>query len=233
MGRSLAIIGGVFTTAYLIGLSLLIGGRWQDLKLLTLNNLGDFVAGAFGPLAIIWLVLGYFQQGIELRQNSQALHLQAQELANSVEQQRELVKVAQDQYKADREAMEHQMKVFAQEQERLRIASLPKFVLTGAGGSHSDMSTHSFNIANLGAPCTELRIKSEDGDPTFTPDRFPWLKDGDAVKFSCLLPRTPPFQEKRVHLIFTDSRGLPGKTDFWLRFTKGDTFWTAKLEEAG
>jgi hypothetical protein len=31
-----------------------------DLKQLSLNELGDFLAGAFGPLALFWLVLGFF-----------------------------------------------------------------------------------------------------------------------------------------------------------------------------
>lgn len=56
-----------------------------------LNEVGDFLAGAFGPVAILWLVLGFFQQGVELRQGTEALKLQAAELKNSVVQQCELV----------------------------------------------------------------------------------------------------------------------------------------------
>ena len=32
-----------------------------ELHELRLNELGDFLAGAFGPLALFWLVLGFFQ----------------------------------------------------------------------------------------------------------------------------------------------------------------------------
>lgn len=46
----------------------------------TLNEFGDFIAGAFAPLAFLWLVLGYYQQGKELQQNTAALQLQADEL---------------------------------------------------------------------------------------------------------------------------------------------------------
>ena len=49
-----------------------------------LNEVGDFLAGVFAPLAFFWLVRGYYQQGEELRQNTQALKMQSDELANSV-----------------------------------------------------------------------------------------------------------------------------------------------------
>ncbi|MGQ1348546.1 hypothetical protein ACT4VF_04445 [Acinetobacter baumannii] len=62
--------------------------------LLTSNELGDFLAGIFAPLAFLFLYLGYKQQGRELQQNTKALNLQAQELQNSVEQQRLLVAAA-------------------------------------------------------------------------------------------------------------------------------------------
>jgi len=45
------------------------------------NNFGDFWSGTFAPLAFWWLVLGYFQQGIELRQNVAALEQQSKETA--------------------------------------------------------------------------------------------------------------------------------------------------------
>jgi hypothetical protein len=60
---------------------------------LELNAIGDFLAGVFGPIAFLWLVLGYIQQGRELKLSSEALHLQAQELKNSVEQQKEMVDI--------------------------------------------------------------------------------------------------------------------------------------------
>jgi hypothetical protein len=65
-------------------------------KAMELNELGDFLAGSFSPLAFLFLYLGYKQQGTELKQNTNALKLQAEELKNSVEQQTELVKTAKE-----------------------------------------------------------------------------------------------------------------------------------------
>ncbi|WP_262236571.1 hypothetical protein, partial [Escherichia coli] len=58
---------------------------------------GDFLAGAFSPVAFFWLVLGYLQQQKELQQNTEALKLQATELKNSVEQYKEMVSVSKQQ----------------------------------------------------------------------------------------------------------------------------------------
>ncbi len=93
MARTLAWAGALISSAYLLLIWWLVGDRIETLRTMSLNEVGDFLAGAFGPLAVLWLVLGFFQQGIELRQSSQALHLQAEELRNSVEAQRDLVSV--------------------------------------------------------------------------------------------------------------------------------------------
>lgn len=60
------------------------------------NEFGDFLAGAFAPLAFLWLVIGYAQQGEELQQNTaallqqeKALRLQASELKQSVQAQQQ------------------------------------------------------------------------------------------------------------------------------------------------
>jgi hypothetical protein len=78
-------IGGAFTLAYSVGITVLTCGRIGSLGSMPLNEVGDFLAGAFGPVAFLWLVLGFLQQGYELR-------MQATELKNSVEQHKEMVK---------------------------------------------------------------------------------------------------------------------------------------------
>ena len=41
--------------------------------LLSSNELGDFLAGAFAPLAFFFLLLGYKQQSSEIQKNTQEL----------------------------------------------------------------------------------------------------------------------------------------------------------------
>lgn len=98
-------LGFIVTSIWMVGILLL----WilGDLKKPTsLNELGDFLAGAFAPIAFLWLVLGYKQQGKQLEQNTQALeqqekalHLQIDEMKESVQQQKELAEIQVEQLK--------------------------------------------------------------------------------------------------------------------------------------
>ncbi|CUH81125.1 hypothetical protein TRM7557_03252 [Tritonibacter multivorans] len=58
---------------------------------LSLNELGDYLAGAFAPLAFYWLVLGFFQQGKELQNSVDALNQKAIQLKQSASEQSKLV----------------------------------------------------------------------------------------------------------------------------------------------
>lgn len=78
---------------------------------LKLNEWGDFFAGFLSPLAFLWLVLGYFQQGEELKLSNEALKLQAEELKNAVEQQRDLVEVTRQQVEAERESLQRDIAI--------------------------------------------------------------------------------------------------------------------------
>ncbi|WP_149931189.1 hypothetical protein [Acinetobacter soli] len=79
------IIVSVATLIYLLFIFKLT--NLDEISNLKLNEIGDYLAGVFAPLAFLWLVFGYYQQGQELKQNTEALRLQAEELKNSVEQQ--------------------------------------------------------------------------------------------------------------------------------------------------
>jgi hypothetical protein len=58
---------------------------------ISLNELGDWFAGAFSPLAFAWLVWGFFLQRDELSQNTKILELQRVEMAESAEAARNQV----------------------------------------------------------------------------------------------------------------------------------------------
>lgn len=226
MGRTLAAIGIAGTAAYLAGWAWLLFGRWTEISSMQLNNVGDLLAGVFGPLAILWLILGYFQQGIELRQNSAALRLQADELAHSVEQQKQMVQVARDQYASAKEALDFEIKKFHDEQDRVKRAAQPVFI-TSQGGSHSgNQSKHTVNITNVGAACTNVKVFSEDSTFPISAST-PLLETGKLLQVVFTLPRIPPFDSKRVFVTYNDARGEPGRVEYDLVFHKGDMFSTA------
>lgn len=106
--------GILLTFSYFIWITITVGSEYYLVPTLKLNELGDFLAGVFGPVAFLWLVLGYMQQGEELRSSSNALQKQAIELENSVRQQETIAKVAMIQleeinrsHEADFQIMSH------------------------------------------------------------------------------------------------------------------------------
>lgn len=101
MQKALAGFGVGISVLYLVAAAWAMEGRFQALQTMPLNEVGDFLAGVFSPLAFFWLVLGFFQQGKELGASRAALSLQALELKNSVERQKELVEITRQQHEAE------------------------------------------------------------------------------------------------------------------------------------
>ncbi len=122
------LLGLALTAGYLgIAAWLRFPFRLETLRTMPLNELGDAFAGFVGPVALLWLVLGYFQQGEELRlqgeelrQNGEALRLQADELKNAVEQHKEMVK-------ATRDSVDFQKETWMRETEEERRRLMPRF----------------------------------------------------------------------------------------------------------
>jgi len=80
------LLGAVLTAVYCCAVGVLIYYKHKTLGSLELNAWGDSLAGVFAPLAFLWLVVGYAQQGDELRQNTEALKAQQDELTQQVVQ---------------------------------------------------------------------------------------------------------------------------------------------------
>lgn len=81
LGVAVSVFWLVIVVAYVS-----LGKGWADFVSMELNSFGDFCAGVFAPLAFLWLVIGYAQQGEELAHNVTALRQQAEETANLVQQ---------------------------------------------------------------------------------------------------------------------------------------------------
>ncbi|VVP23336.1 hypothetical protein PS896_03957 [Pseudomonas fluorescens] len=152
MAKKLEFWGVLGTVIYLSIIGTTVSFKLDGFLNLELNELGDFLAGAFGPVAFLWLVLGFLQQGRELKLSSDALQLQAQELKNSVDQQRELVEVTRAQVEADLENLKTVRQLRAKEIK-------PFFVVDGGGGYHSGKEHElDFQIRNLGHAVTRLEF---------------------------------------------------------------------------
>jgi len=79
-------IGIVLTTVWVLIFGAILYFNLNLALKMELNEWGDFLAGFSAPLALLWLVVGYFQQGRELALNTEALRLQQEELRRQVQE---------------------------------------------------------------------------------------------------------------------------------------------------
>ncbi|MEH6549953.1 MAG: hypothetical protein V7711_15075 [Pseudomonadales bacterium] len=82
------ILGLTLTGAYMFLMITYVSDRvgWSHFAEASLDLMGSFLEGAFAPLAFLWLVIGYFLQQKELKQNTEALHMQSLESRKVAEQ---------------------------------------------------------------------------------------------------------------------------------------------------
>lgn len=69
---------------------------WRQLPCLSANELGDFLAGAFAPLAFLWLAATVLIQSKELAAQREELGMTRQEMQASVEQMRAQTQIFQE-----------------------------------------------------------------------------------------------------------------------------------------
>ena len=81
----IAIMGGL-SILYITAIVFFRGSDvWELLRAGNLNELGDFLAGSFTPLAFGWLVYGYLLQSRELRLQREELALTREQLGKQTE----------------------------------------------------------------------------------------------------------------------------------------------------
>lgn len=155
------------TIIWVVGALVFLTVRSGEVAAMSPNEWGDFFAGVFSPIALLWLVLGYFQQGEELR-------LQVEELRRSVEQQKELASATKYEVELSRLFHEHQM-------EKEDRDAQPRFVVSPLGCSKHPPSIMWFEIRNRGAHITDIGVSSDAGHclPSFVPT----MEHGGVQKF--------------------------------------------------
>lgn len=204
--------GFVLTAVWLTLLAAYITSRSDAVFGLNPNELGDFASGAFAPLAFLWLVLGFFQQGQELRHSGEALWLQGRELQLSVEQQRELVEVTREQLTFESTRTE------AQRLEAARNAMPVLDIGVGGNSPHSDgLRRYDFTLVNAGKQCTRVEIREAGLGALTAADILP---TGGRVGFSLILPPKGDIAHS-LSVTYLDSRSDPGEKQFLLRRENG------------
>lgn len=203
---TLVITGFVLSFAYFVFVSVLAWSSWAELWDLEPNEFGDLMAGTFAPLAFLWLVLGFFQQGQELRASVEALKLQGKELRNSVEQQRDLVRATREEIEMQAKRIEHE------DAQRDREVS-PVFDLIEAGRSHlagGDAQVN-FRLVNHGQKVTKVVAQSIDGSKTWgTANK---LEGNSHIGFPMIVEYGTDVREV-IRVTYIDALNRPGSRDF-------------------
>lgn len=149
-------IGIAISAFYVIGLVITIHGLGLT-PMSSWNEFGDFLAGAFSPIAFLWLILGYLQQQRELQQNTRALEIQAEELKNSVLQYKAMVEVAREQLNNDREVL-----ISAKKEKEIQYKPIikppvvsPSVIIGGTKFRYNS------SLMNVGAKALNVQITTE------------------------------------------------------------------------
>lgn len=217
LGRWIGIAGGLFTVGYLAFWGIVIHGRWATIQEMELNDVGDFLGGAFAPLAFLWLVLGFLQQGIELRQNSAALRLQAKELHTAAAHAGDMVTVARADLEANTRAIDAQTREMERQRAEAAEAVKPRIFFIPQGGSFGTSNQWRFAIANGGRECSEVSMRfSETTSLQVEPPEIPHLPKGSHPNLRFHL--TPPKNMQTMLTVdYVDYNNVPGSADFLVR----------------
>jgi hypothetical protein len=129
----------------------------EAVSILKLNEWGDFFAGFAAPLALLWLVLGYLQQGEELEQNTAALLGQRDEFQRQVAETQNLVEASKRQAKASEELLAASK---AELDEQKRLATAQSLMELRHQGTHGTAETNlTLSLKNTGAPGRSLVVQ--------------------------------------------------------------------------
>lgn len=199
--------GVIASFVWIVAAGLLAWLRQADLWAMELNEWGDFFAGVFAPLAFLWLVLGYLQQGEELR-------MQAAELNASVKQQRALVEVARNEFQAR------------------KSAALPHFRVNPDGHLTVGQARHyRFKLLNYGATVSRVRVRMYDARSQLIGDaEIPLFTGQGQLEFSLEVPRTDDNRSISLEIGYLDAMGHEGHAAFSGGFDPGDRLSAVQFE---
>jgi hypothetical protein len=191
----------VLTGIWLVGAGAYIYANWPDIEALKAIDVAALAGGAVMPLAFVWLVVGFFQQGEELRNNAVALRNQTDLLAQQIEGTKSLVLVAVRQTEATVRLVQLERQKFQEETKNKLRAAQPCFVLD-QGMRHP--RSGSMRLHNVGAPASNLAIVT--GDPaiktTIQPSSF--VQSGGFVNLHFEMP---DFAFLQAELEYSDAQG--------------------------
>ncbi|PVE25417.1 hypothetical protein DC522_05850 [Microvirga sp. KLBC 81] len=132
---------------------------------LTLNEIGDFLAGSFAPLAFLWFFVSTWLQREELKETRQVLADQQKELRTAAKESAEQTAIMQRQLQTAQER-----EVF--EEHRLRLYYLAKYILSNSGLSFTYWKDGDAQAQQIINPISNFEFEQSDEAVDFVLTRF-------------------------------------------------------------
>jgi hypothetical protein len=208
MNQLIRLVGIGFTCGYTLLVTILLHDRVPALLTLAPENIGAIVAAILSPLAVFWLILGFFYQAAALVRIGEVLREHSNELRRAVDQQSELISVSRQQAEAE-------LAVVRFEHERQKEAARPHFVFNGVTCANgSDSGTYSSRVRNIGNSATEIRF-SFDPVPQLCSlnSVFAWSR-GEEQAIHWRYGKEPARSPLMLTISYTDAFGVPGTQQF-------------------
>lgn len=201
-------VGAAISAAYIVAMLAWAIAERSNVFAMKPNEFGDLLAGIFSPLAFLWLVLGYFQQGDELRASVAALKLQGKELSNSVAQQKALVEVSKRQLEAEFDARR------SSERDK-EYQAQPRFQSNREITQHSkSVRSFLFRFQNIGADCSDVQIACLGAIQS----KLDHVRSGEQIDFG-LECETDTLDGFDGYIEYLDALGLPKRQLFTVEAT--------------
>ena len=210
------LVGGVLSIGYLS--MPFIFGRGPDVWTLVatgdLNQLGDFLAGFFAPVAFLWLIIGYLMQ-------SKELSLQRQELAatvNALKLQADALEVQAREQATSSEALQSQAQTLMRQEEQAFKKTAPSFSIETVSVSSGGLNGNRWNclLHNLGETVEAVSLVIALNGIEITSKKWPSILQGKSAKFDFTT------QHERLSIAI-HSRSSIGET--------GSQFWDVNNRE--
>ena len=218
--KTLTKVGVGLTVLWIGAFALIVTTNWPEVQELKLNAWGDFLAGFSAPLALIWLVVGYFQQGEELRLNTQALEAQQEELRRQVQETAFLAKNAERQAAAAELLADLNWNEKEQMELKEKLEAQPIFWRPG-GGSVTGGKIKT-NVVNRGGEVTDVKLGYE-GPYRLTLSRSRLWKNEEDAELTLHQPKDVPLEFPfEFSISYVDKFGEEHVKHF--EYTKGHVF---------
>jgi hypothetical protein len=179
------------------------------------NEWADWAAGAFAPLAFLWLVLGYLQQGDELQQNTAALRqqeaqlrAQTDELQKSSVAHRELVEATRLQ--AESSALASRVASAA-----TVSAFQPAFFVRKTDGNPAAGSAR-VQLSNSGKEAIDVRLVLSNREPgaTVRPEQVEAWPTNKDILVALTFPPGSSQLESHLGILYLDQLGFRQVKEF-------------------